>query len=353
MQTPDYATVRFEQFAHAYAPLGLSVDFKTCAEDFVVDEHLPFALSGEGEHAWLHIQKRGCNTDWVAKQLAKVAGVRARNVSYAGLKDRHGITSQWFSVQLPGQPDPDWRDIESDEITVLEAKRHGRKLRRGALKENRFQIHLRNLAPDNAIEQFGQRCRSIAQEGVPNYFGEQRFGHHMGNLLSAEQMFSHPEQRIPRHQKSLYLSAARSWIFNQVLSERIHRANWNRRIQGDAFMLEGKSACFQDDTTPDIDDRLLRGDIHPTAVLWGEGEQLSQGATAELERAMVDANPVFRDGLLAFKVQAMRRALRVIPGDMHWQAESDGFSLAFNLPAGSYATMVLRELVELRDLGGL
>lgn len=271
MQTPDYATVRFEQFAHAYAPLGLSVDFKTCAEDFVVDEHLPFALSGEGEHAWLHIQKRGCNTDWVAKQLAKVAGVRARNVSYAGLKDRHGITSQWFSVQLPGQPDPDWRDIESDEITVLEAKRHGRKLRRGALKENRFQIHLRNLAPDNAIEQFGQRCRSIAQEGVPNYFGEQRFGHHMGNLLSAEQMFSHPEQRIPRHQKSLYLSAARSWIFNQVLSERIHRANWNRRIQGDAFMLEGKSACFQDDTTPDIDDRLLRGDIHPTAVLWGKG----------------------------------------------------------------------------------
>lgn len=342
----------FEEFAHVYEPLGIRADFKTAVEDFVVDERLPFELSGEGEHAWLHIQKRNTNTDWVAGLLAKAAGVRKRCVGYAGLKDRHGLTSQWFSVHLPGVEDPDWHVIESDEIRILEARRHSRKLRRGALKENRFHIVLRNLTSDNQVldKLLDDRCQRIAEQGVPNYFGEQRFGHQMGNLASAAEMFTDKTLRLPRNKKSIYLSAARSWIFNNILSQRVEQGSWDQRIAGDVFMLDGKTACFWDDASTDLSDRLKKGEIHPTAVLWGEGELPTRGKVAAMETGIVDKNSVFRDGLIEFKVKQMRRSMRVIPDNMKWELNGDVLSLAFNLPSGSYATMILRELVVLNEI---
>jgi tRNA pseudouridine13 synthase len=345
----------FERFTHAYKSLGIAADFKSMPEDFVVDEKLPFDLSGSGEHAWLHIRKRGCNTDWVAKLLAKTAGVRARSVGYAGLKDRHGLTSQWFSVHLPGIEDPDWSVIESDEIHILDIKRHSRKLRRGALKENRFHVVLRALrsVSDPTEKSLGklldERCQLIAEHGVPNYFGEQRFGHQLGNLTSAAEMFTNKNIRLPRNKKSIYLSAARSWIFNGILSQRVEQGLWDQRVAGDVFMLEGKTACFWDDSSPDLESRMKAGEIHPTAALWGEGLLVSKGQVAEQEARIADAYPVFRDGLCEFKVQQMRRSMRVIPGDMAWERQGDEMTLAFNLPAGSYATMVLRELVVLHE----
>lgn len=355
-QTSDFST-----FVYANSPLGIELDIKTRNEDFIVDEVLPFELSGEGEHAWLHIRKNGCNTDWVAKQLAKLAGTRLRNVGYAGLKDRHGITSQWFSVHLPGLPDPDWSPLEADEIEILGCRRHSKKLRRGALKLNRFQIRLRNiLNTDKNVVRTAEentallieRCKVIAAQGVPNYFGPQRFGHHMANLAAAAKMFTQPQSRIPRHLKSLYLSAARSWIFNQLLSKRVQQTTWNRRVVGDVFMLEGKTACFWDDAADDLDTRIAQGNIHPTAVLWGEGELTTRGDVLDEEMRVVNENPVFRDGLCDFAVRQMRRALRVIPKDMSWrfhEDEGDSMELIFTLPAGSYATVVLRELANVRD----
>lgn len=348
-----YRGLKFDQFHHAYAPLGISAGFKIQPEDFIVDEKLPFELSGKGEHAWLHIQKRGCNTDWVAKALAKIAGVRLRCVGYAGLKDRHGLTSQWFSVHMPGMPDPDWSLIEQVEdeegnIKLLEATRHSKKLRRGALKENRFTIHLRDLkAGDELGAKIEQRCQLIAERGVPNYFGEQRFGHGMANLSAAAYMFSNEELRLPRHKKSIYLSASRSWIFNRVLSQRIEQDVWDKRIPGDVFMLAGKTACFWDDGTSELDDRIKNKEIHPTALLWGEGELRTQLQAAELENRIVDENPIFKQGLCKFKVQQMRRSLRLMPTNMQWQHKNDDLRLSFDLPSGSYATMVLRELLEL------
>lgn len=353
LQASPYRNVNFEQFERAYPPLAISADFKVLPEDFMVDEQLPFELSGEGEHAWLHIEKRDCNTDWVAKALAKIAGVRSRCVGYAGLKDRHGLTSQWFSVHLPGLPDPDWRQIESlpgeeGNIRLLDSIRHNRKLRRGALKENRFMIRLRHLKGDSTdlagvIE---QRCQLIAGRGVPNYFGTQRFGHDMANLTAAAYMFSHDDLRLPRHKKSIYLSAARSWIFNCVLSQRIERGVWDTRLPGDVFMLDGKTACFWDDGSAELDERIRSREIHPTALLWGEGELRTEAEAAELENRIVDENPVFKAGLCQFKVQQMRRSLRVLPGNMSWQLRDDELLLSFDLPAGCYATMVLRELLD-------
>ncbi|MDH5613270.1 MAG: tRNA pseudouridine(13) synthase TruD [Gammaproteobacteria bacterium] len=351
----QYRDLKFDQFHRAYQPLAISASLKSFPEDFIVDEQLPFELSGEGEHAWLHIQKRGCNTDWVAKALAKIAGVRSRCVGYAGLKDRHGLTSQWFSVHMPGLPDPDWSQIESvpgDEgnIKLLEARRHSRKLRRGALKENRFSIRLRDLkGGDDMATEIDQRCQLIAERGVPNYFGQQRFGHGMANLSAAAYMFSHDDLRLPRHKKSIYLSAARSWIFNRVLSQRVAQDSWDTKIPGDVFMLEGKTACFWDDGSAELDERIKNKEIHPTGLLWGEGELRTEAQAAELEKRVVDENPIFRDGLCQFKVQQMRRSLRVLPGNMVWQRQNDELLLSFDLPAGCYATMVLRELLDVVD----
>lgn len=349
----QYSGLKFGQFDYAYPPLGISASFKKSPEDFIVDERLPFELSGEGEHAWLHIQKKDCNTDWVAKALARIAGVRLRCVGYAGLKDRQGLTSQWFSVHMPGMPDPDWSQVEKiqgevGKIKLLEAVRHSRKLRRGALKENRFTIHLRELkGATNMSSVIEQRCQLIANRGVPNYFGKQRFGHDMANLSAAAFMFSRDDLRLPRHKKSLYLSASRSWIFNCVLSQRVKQANWDKKIPGDVFILEGKTACFWDDDAADLDQRIRNGEIHPTALLWGEGKLRTQREAAALEMRIVDENPVFKQGLCKFKVQQMRRALRVVPNNMTWQQKGADLLISFDLPSGCYATTILRELLVL------
>jgi tRNA pseudouridine13 synthase len=347
-------------FARVYQPLNISAKLKTRAEDFIVEENIPVAFSGEGEHCWLYIRKSGCNTDWVAQQLAKYCNVKNVAVSYAGLKDRHAVTSQWFSVQLPGKPTPDWDAFQqscsstglNEAVQVLQSFRHNKKLQRGALKSNRFKLTLRELSDssDKAFELLKHRCDDIAANGVPNYFGVQRFGRNGNNLEQAEKLFSTPGYRLPRQKRSIYLSAARSWLFNHILSERICRHVWNTRLPGDVFMLDGKSACFREDVASDaaavdeLEKRLARNEIHPTAILWGEGDAMVSSKAAELESAIIDKFPVFRDGLLAARLQAQRRACRVVPHQMACFRQDDDFVLSFTLAAGSYATMVLAEI---------
>lgn len=346
--------------ARVYQPLNISAKLKTSAEDFIVEENIAVEFSGDGEHCWLYIRKTGCNTDWVAQQLAKYCKIKNLAVSYAGLKDRHAVTSQWFSVQLPGKPTPDWQAFEqscsskgqNESVQVLQSFRHNKKLQRGALKSNTFRITLRELSDrsDNTFELLKQRCDEIAANGVPNYFGAQRFGHDGNNLEQAEKLFSRPRYKLPKHKRSLYLSAARSWLFNRILSERIKLHVWNTRLPGDVFMLDRKSACFRDDVASDaaaadaLDNRLARNEIHPTAILWGEGDAMVSSKAAELESAVIDQFPVFRDGLIAARLQAQRRACRVVPHRMSCTRLGDDFVLNFTLPAGSYATMVLAEI---------
>jgi tRNA pseudouridine13 synthase len=338
---------RFDDFAHAWPQLNVSADFKRLPEDFIVEESLPFELSGEGEHDWLYVRKRETNTDWLAQQLARFAGVKPVAVGYAGMKDRYAVTSQWFSVHLPGRSDVDWGALSIPGVELLQNTRHARKLQRGALKHNRFTIRLRDVTGDTAL--LPARCELIRQQGVPNYFGEQRFGHGLDNLRRAEAMFREPRRKLPRHKRSLYLSAARSWLFNCMLNERIACASWNSRIDGDVFMLDGRSACFADDASDDLAQRLQHGEIHPTAALWGQGEYLAAGECASIETSVVDALPVFSQGLIDARLDAQRRSMRLMLRDIDIRLEAGDAVLAFDLPAGSYATMVLRELLHCRS----
>jgi tRNA pseudouridine13 synthase len=347
-----FEQAQFASFAHAYPVLDIAATFKSIPEDFIVEEELPFALAGTGEHAWLHVCKRDNNTDWVAARIAEFAGVKKHAVGYAGLKDRYAVTTQWFSVYLPGRDDINWSDFHCEGVELIEATRHQRKLQRGALKLNRFTIRLRNIEPEKAgvFDQMVERCELIRREGVPNYFGEQRFGHGLRNLADAERLFVQPHRRMPRHKRSLLLSAARSWIFNAIVSKRVEAGTWNRRISGDVFMLDGRTACFGDDNSAELEQRLAQGEIHPTAVLWGDGDSMSSAECAAIEAMIVDRYPVFKQGLRDARVGQQRRAMRLLVKDLECHRAGTGLVLKFSLQAGSYATMVLRELVQLKEI---
>ncbi|WP_455198005.1 tRNA pseudouridine(13) synthase TruD, partial [Kaarinaea lacus] len=240
---------------------------RTRAEDFLVDEQLGFSPDGSGEHLMLRVRKRNRNTEQVARQLARIAGVRNRDVGYCGLKDKQAVTTQWFSVWLPGKTDPDFSLIEDDDLQIVEQVRHSRKLQRGALKENDFHIIIRGLVGD---QQEIEKCLTqIKEQGVPNYFGEQRFGHNGGNLAKAEAMFSREKNKgnkiKDRHLRSLYLSSARSFLFNEVLARRVQENNWDIILPGEAVMLSGSRSYFVcDEVDEEIMERCNRGDVHPS-----------------------------------------------------------------------------------------
>ena len=319
--------------------------WRVSPEDFQVMEIPLLEPAGAGEHIWLWIRKREENTDQVARQLARCAGVRARDVSYAGLKDRNAVTGQWFSVHLPGRHEPDWGAIETNRVTVLRHARHNRKLRRGALRGNAFRIVVRDVSGDSDALQ--QRLETVASRGLPNYFGEQRFGRAGSNLRMAEHLFEHRGPRLSRHQRGLVLSAARAFLFNQVLAHRVRDGSWNRVIPGDALQLDGSHSFFiAAAADAELQARADALDLHPTGPLWGRGDSPVGAACRQLEEQVLACCGSWQQGLTAAGLRQERRALRLVVKDLQWSWPTpDSLVLEFSLPAGCYATSVLRELV--------
>jgi tRNA pseudouridine13 synthase len=333
----------------AHGAALISGIFKKTPADFQVEEQLPFTPTGQGEHVLLHIRKMGLNTQDVARRIARCAKLSDRLVSYAGLKDKHAVTTQWFSVQVPIKTAVDWSDLAAENLTVLQAVRHDRKLRRGAVATNRFVITLREVAGDIAL--LNDRLQRIATTGVPNYFGAQRFGRDAQNLPQAERLFAN-HITPPRFERGMYLSAARSWLFNQVLAERIQRANWEQPLPGDVFWLQGTKRFFSDAPgDANLLQRVTTCDIHPTGPLWGKGELLTQAAARELELSVINSYTVLAQGLEAAGLEQDRRALRVMPLQFEHAHDpaAKTLTLRFELPAGAYATAVLREFAALGD----
>jgi tRNA pseudouridine13 synthase len=329
-----------QPYAHG-GPLIEGV-LRASADDFRVEEILGFEPSGSGEHAFLLIEKENANTEWVGRQLALAAGVAPMVVGFAGLKDRHAVTRQTFTVQLPGRADPDWAALAIPGVRVLSATRHDRKLKRGAHRGNRFRIRLRDVRGD--LSAVDARLATIHTRGVPNYFGEQRFGRDGQNVALAQALFA--GKRMPRPQRSIALSAARSELFNDVLATRVVAGNWDCALEGEVWMLGGSHAIFGPEPWNDgLAERLAALDIHPTGPMWGRGELRSLGEVRALELATVQAQPTLARGLEQAGLEQERRAARLAVGDLThaWEAD-DVLVLEFNLGAGSFATTVLREL---------
>lgn len=329
-------------------PAGVGV-IRRALDDFVVEELPVQEPAGAGEHLWLWVEKRGENTAAVAQRLARAAGVKPVAVGYAGRKDRHAVTRQWFSVHLPGTSDGVPAGFEGEGVRVLCARRHARKLRVGALRGNRFALQVSDVQADP--ETLERRLREIAAHGVPNYFGEQRFGRDGANLDAALRLFAGRRERDGKR-RGLYLSAARSAVFNGIAARRVREASWNRLLPGEAVMLDATNSFFVAETCDaELERRLRIGDVHPSGALWGEGLPPCRGEAARLETAVAAEAQALTAGLEAAGLRQERRALRLCPREMTWSIDEGGqrLRLEFVLPAGAFATAVLRDLLDYRD----
>lgn len=314
-------------------------------EDFVVREWLGFEADGEGDHLLLRVRKRGANTHWVAKQLARLGKVHPRDVGFAGLKDRDAVSEQTFSVPLRSAVGADWTGVTGEGFEVLSCARHRRKLKRGALRGNGFEIVVREWNGDAAV--LRQRLEAIAAHGVPNYFGPQRFGRDANNLRTAEAWFVEGVAPQDRFERSFALSAARAAIFNAVLAERVMRGSWNRLLPGELVNLDGSGSIFQAEVIDTVlDDRCRMLDVHPTGALWGAGATGPTGVVAELEQEAASRFPALCSGLVAAGLEADRRALRIKVSELQWDIASDNVRLQFRLGRGAYATAVLHEVLD-------
>ncbi len=333
------------QLAYAWPRLNASAVWRTQPEDFQVIEELGFVPDGHGEHVLLQIQKRDANTEWVARKLAKFADVPMRDVSYAGLKDRFAITTQWFSVRLAGKANPDWETFSDDESRVLQWGLHERKLKRGSLKNNHFTVVLRELQGNKT--ELEQRLQQISDNGVPNYFTEQRFGRDGQNIKMAYLMLIENKRFKDRHKRGLYLSAARSMLFNHVLNQRVMAGSWNKILTGENVLLNGSRSHFiaeQLDET--IEQRLAEWDIHPSGPLPGEDNKAVISEAYKMEQQYLSDYQDWCDGLIKAGLKAERRSLRSRVEDLSWAFPTDDqLVLEFTLDKGCYANGIIRELL--------
>ena len=294
-----------------------AAEIRSTPSDFQVTESLDIDFSDDGEHDWLWIEKIGANTAWVADQLARHAGVAQRDVGYSGLKDRHAVTRQWFSVRRPTGEGTEWDTIDIEGVTILERRRHQRKLKRGAHRGNVFRIALRGDDIETHRDELIERLQVIAEQGVPNYFGEQRFGRDGGNIALGEAVLA--GRRVSRNKRSIGLSAVRSLQFNNQLSARVDAGTWNRLLPGDTANLDGSGSVFDvEELTDELTQRCAEFDIHPCGIL---------------------------PALEVAGVRSASRPLRMRVDRLQWEFDGGLLWLEFRLRRGSFATSVLRELV--------
>lgn len=336
-------------FQYLYgAPKSKGV-LKSIPEDFIVKEDLGFELTGEGEHIFIEVQKTGANTMFVAEVISKYLKIHPKFITHAGLKDRHGVTQQWFGIHLPGKETPDLLALQHPEFKVLQQTRHNKKLKIGALAGNFFELIVREIDEASDLE---ARLQHIKIKSVPNYFGEQRFGHEYSNLLKV-MAWSKGLARIPdRSRKSFFLSAARSYLFNKIVSARIENKTYDQPLVGDQMQFSDGNSYFRatSDQLEDIRARFEKGLLRITAPMigkgaWKDADDLESNQVTLFEQSIAKVYPELLS-LLEKETDAQRRAISLFPQDLTWQwLDAQTLQLQFYLPAGSYATSVMREII--------
>lgn len=361
-------------------------DLKQEMHDFIVEEQLGFEPSGEGEHIFLWLEKANLNTAFVAESLAKFSKLQLRDITYAGRKDKFALTRQWFGVHIANKKEPNWDEFKLDGAKILKVTRNDRKLRVGVLKGNRFELILRNLRPnikhdtqlgaESFFKALTHRLELIKRQGAPNYYGSQRFGeiriasqdshplgsqqadseqststHSLrqgGNLALAEKLISGEAIRN-RNKRSMAISALRSWLFNEIIHERIVQGRFHQALFGDAMQLSGSNSffVFEDEAEQaNILRRLGEFDINITAPLWGDGRLHTAEAAKDLELNCAGKFPNITQALNALGLKQERRAIRIVPQDFKWQVEDNMLKMQFSLPAGCFATSIVSELLD-------
>lgn len=314
-------------------------------EDFVVEEVLGFRPDDAGGHVLLLVEKRDANTGWVGAQLARAADCAVRDVGWSGHKDRRAVARQWFSLPWsPTATTDSLAAVAGEGYRVIAVHRHGRKLRPGSHRANRFSIRIRDAVADR--DALSARLDCIASAGVPNYFGPQRYGREGANLARAHEWARGGPAPRDRTQRAFALSTARSELFNRVVAERVRRGDWNRLLPGEAVMLDGRRSWFVAEAVDEaLESRCAAMDLHPTGPLWGRGEEGPTGEVRAIEVEAAAAEHGLRELLESQGFEAERRSLRLPVRELAWSLERDDFRIGFELPRGTFATAVLHEML--------
>ncbi|HCC0379195.1 TPA: tRNA pseudouridine(13) synthase TruD [Legionella pneumophila] len=329
----------------AYGIPNSTATFKLCPEDFQVNELFEGQFSGEGEHIVLKIEKKGLTTEEVVKSLARLINKPIKLISYAGLKDKQALTTQWLSIHAPGEVIEGIETLEAPGWKILECTRHNKKLRPGFLSGNHFTIALRDVSNETDLI---HRIEQIKLKGVPNYFGEQRFGRDGGNLIKAEEILVQGRKVKDRFLKGMYFSAARSWLYNLILSRRVKESSWNLPLLGDVIQLVGSNSVFVNDKS--LDEQLLQRigekDVSPASPLPGRSKNLVKGTALQIINEVYAEWSAWLDGLEKNGLEEAWRANILYAEQIEYRINQGTVELSFVLPAGAYATVVLRELVQ-------
>lgn len=334
-----------DELSYAEGKPEVSGVLKLLPEDFKVTELMEVVPTGDGEHYWLDVTKIKCNTEQVAKALARFASVSPRDVGYSGMKDLFAETRQWFSVWKPKGGQPAWDEFKLEGVTVNNVLKHSRKLKRGTHRANRFEIVIRDLGGD--VAELESRLNNVQKQGVPNYFGAQRFGRNVENMQHVMQLFLGEKKFKNRHLNGILLSSARSWLFNQVVSARVAEGSWQQLKDKEPANLHSSNSVFVSTGTVQDNERLNGFDIHPTAPMWGAGldQSMSDCDLFSWEQSIMAPFSQLQSGLEQARLDYQRRAIRSIATDLSWSVDDSTLSLSFELIRGQFATSILRELV--------
>ena len=354
----DQEIIDLTRLKYAHGAPEKRAGFKQEVADFCVDEELGYELTGTGEHLCIKVLKNNLSTAEVVSHIGNIFQLRNSDIGYAGMKDKRALCTQWFSLQLSPEQAKSVKNIENENIEILDSNRNSRKIKIGSHKSNHFRIRLRDCLA--VLDWLEKRLQVIATQGVPNYFGPQRFGRQMSNIVQVNQLMerarldnSYKTMPKKRFKRGMLFSAARAYLFNQLLSQRVGNDTWNRYVAGDVLNLNGTARFFTlqetEEWNEDYLQRLNDFDIHPSGPLYGiiEGKDryVSELAAAEIEMSIALQFELLVDGLKHFGLKAARRPLRFVPAGLAWKSlEGRDLELSFSLGKGAYATSLLREL---------
>lgn len=323
---------------------GVGGRLRSQPEDFEVEEIPAYEPSGEGEHLFLWIEKRGTGAEWLLKHVAQRLDMRQGDIGCGGLKDRHAVTRQYLSVPAKAA-EGKLEQLDGDGIKVLHAKRHGNKLRNGHTKGNRFRIRIRDVAEPANVEPILERIR---QYGLPNYYGEQRFGRGNETLEIGLKMLAGERPRVPHFLKKLALSSVQSALFNAALGARIKDNLLKTVLAGDVMMKRPSGGLFVAEEFPREQERFDAGETVHSGPMFGTKMFPCKADAAEREVKLLVASGLTPASFEGFGnlMEGTRRPNLVFFDRIGMERDADGVVLDFTLPSGGYATVLLREVME-------
>jgi tRNA pseudouridine13 synthase len=324
---------------------GVGGTLKAVPEHFQVEEILPYAACGEGEHVFATLRRKMWNTADVAAELARCFGLKSMDVGWGGRKDKQAVTTQTFSLHLPMSMDLSevGARLAGLPFEILDLQRHRNKIKTGHVAANRFRILLSQVAP-SALEPARAIAAAIQRQGLPNFYGEQRFGIQMANIDRGLHLLDR-RRPVRGKQDDFLVSALQSALFNLWLAERMRRGQYHTLLAGDVAQKTDTGGLFVVQDLTEASLRFAQGAIAYTGPMFGAKMMAATDSAGQYETALSEAFGLDADALKRLKAPGSRRRASLGIEDLAVEPDDQGLLFTFTLPPGAYATIVLREFM--------